>query len=866
MLSIIQRIFGSSNHSIKAFQKIVSEINTMERSMESISDESLRTKTSEFKKLLSQGKTLDDILVPVFAVVREAAKRTLNMRHFDVQLIGGITLHKGMIAEMKTGEGKTLVATLAAYLNSLEGNGVHIVTVNDYLAKRDSEWMKKLYEALNVTVGCITSNTSDEERKSAYKCDILYSTNNELGFDYLRDNMKFTREEMVQKGFNYAIVDEVDSILIDEARTPLIISGQVEQDNNIYKKIDKLIHNLKSEDYELEEKNKSVFLTESGTTKIEKLLLSHNLIPTDSSLYDTSNIVMMHYVNQALRAHKLFSIDKDYIVKNGNIIIIDEFTGRMMEGRRYSDGLHQALEAKENLNVNNENQTLASTTFQNYFRMYKKLAGMTGTASTESEEFWGIYRLQVIQIPTNVPVTRIDLNDDIYPTEEAKFNAVIDFVYECHKKLQPVLVGTISIEKSEILSKLLTKKKIAHSVLNARYHEQEAYIIAQAGKPGAVTIATNMAGRGTDIQLGGNSEMLAKTELANISNKQEKELKYKQLVEQVKKDKKRVINAGGLCIIGTERHESRRIDNQLRGRSGRQGDPGLSKFFLSLDDDLLRIFGSDKIKNVLQKLGMKKDEVIQHKWISKAIEKAQCKVESRNYDIRKSLLRFDDVINEQRKVIFEQRTQILDSESYDLSSMYQSLNQEIVNDIVQEKYCNLSKETTEILSAEVKKIYNIDLDTNKISTFELKDQIIDYINSIADNILSSKAQLFTKYHENLWNFAVKKVMMMSLDYLWREHLAALDCLKCGINLRSIAQKDPLNEFKIEAFSMLQAMLSKFNEMIIQKLSHLELENEAPLKDQSLINYSAFFNKVSRNEKCPCGSGKKYKHCHGYKII
>ncbi|QXK91595.1 preprotein translocase subunit SecA [Neoehrlichia mikurensis] len=864
MLSIIQRLFKSSHYnSIKAFQKIVSEINAIEKSLESISDELLYAKTSEFKELLKKGKTLDDILVQAFAVVREAAKRTLNMRHFDVQLIGGITLHKGMIAEMKTGEGKTLVATLAAYLNALEENGVHIVTVNDYLAKRDSEWMGKLYKALNITVGCITSNTSDEERRNAYKCDILYSTNNELGFDYLRDNMKFTRDEMVQRSFNYAIVDEVDSILIDEARTPLIISGQIEQNNDIYKQIDKLIYNLEDEDYELDEKNKSVFLTESGTTKIEKLLLSHQLISADSALYDTSNIVMMHYINQALRAHKLFFINKDYIVKNGNVIIIDEFTGRMMEGRRYSDGLHQALEAKENLNVNNENQTLASTTFQNYFRMYKKLAGMTGTASTESEEFWGIYRLQVIQIPTNVPIKRIDLNDDIYSTEEAKFNAVIDFIIECHKKLQPVLVGTISIEKSEILSKLLTKKKIVHSVLNARYHEQEAYIIAQAGKPGAVTIATNMAGRGTDIQLGGNAEMLAKTELANISNKQEKELKYKQLVDQVKQDKQRVIDAGGLCIIGTERHESRRIDNQLRGRSGRQGDPGLSKFFLSLDDDLLRIFGSDRIKNILQKLGMKKDEAIQHKWISKAIEKAQYKVESRNFDIRKSLLRFDDVINEQRKVIFEQRTKILDSESYDLSSIYQSLNQEIINSIIQEKYCNLSKETIEILSSEITKIYGVNIDINKINTFELKDQIIDYLNNVANDLLLNKAQIFTKYHENLWNFAVKKVMMMSLDYLWREHLSALDCLKCGINLRSIAQKDPLNEFKIEAFSMLQTMLSKFYEMIIQKLSHLELKNEAPLKSQFLVNYSSFFNKVSRNEKCPCGSGKKYKHCHGY---
>uniref|UniRef100_UPI00387E1723 preprotein translocase subunit SecA n=1 Tax=Anaplasma marginale TaxID=770 RepID=UPI00387E1723 len=572
----------------------------MEEGLSALSDSELFSKTSHFKELLASGQTLDDLLVPAFAVVRETARRVLNMRHFDVQLIGGIALHRCMIAEMKTGEGKTLVATLAAYLGALEGAGVHVVTVNDYLARRDSEWMGNIYQALGMSVGCITGSSSDEQRKAAYACDVLYSTNNELGFDYLRDNMKFGRESMVQRGFNYAIVDEVDSILIDEARTPLIISGPVERDSALYGRVDSLVRALTPEDYEVEEKNRSAFLTEEGAVKVEKMLLSMGLIPVGSSLYDTENIVMMHYVSQALRAHKLFAVDKDYIVKNGNVVIIDEFTGRMMEGRRYSDGLHQALEAKERLTVNSENQTLASTTFQNYFRMYRRISGMTGTAATEADEFLGTYNLQVMQIPTNVPVRRVDMDDDVYCTEEEKFEAVIDFIVECNKRLQPTLVGTISIEKSELLSEMLTKRGIKHSVLNARYHEKEAYIIAQAGRPGAVTIATNMAGRGTDIQLGGNPEMLAKDELSGITSDEERSAKYEQLVAQTKRDRDVVVAAGGLCIVGTERHESRRIDNQLRGRSGRQGDPGLSKFFLSLEDDLLRIFGSDKVKGMLK--------------------------------------------------------------------------------------------------------------------------------------------------------------------------------------------------------------------------------------------------------------------------
>ncbi|ABD45253.1 preprotein translocase, SecA subunit [Ehrlichia chaffeensis str. Heartland] len=861
MLSIAHKIFGSTNSRIiKSFHKVVQDINAIEHEIQLLSNEALKHKTIEFKEELKNGKTLDDILVPAFAVVREASKRVLNMRHFDVQLIGGIVLHKGMISEMKTGEGKTLVATLAAYLNALEGKGVHIVTVNDYLAKRDAEWMGELYSALGITVGCILTETNDLERKNAYNCDILYSTNNNLGFDYLRDNMKFSRDEMVQRGFNYAIVDEVDSILIDEARTPLIISGQVDQDIKMYKKIDNLIYELAEEDYELEEKNRNIFLTEAGITKIENLLIQHNLISSNTSLYDIDNIIIMHYITQALRAHKMFAVDKDYIIKDGNIVIIDEFTGRMMDGRRYSDGLHQALEAKEKLNINSENQTLASTTFQNYFRMYTKLSGMTGTAETESEEFLGIYNLQVVQIPTNIPVQRIDLNDDIYCTEEEKFNSVIKFISECHKKLQPVLVGTVSIEKSEMLSKLLTKNKLKHSVLNARYHEQEAYIIAQAGIPGTITIATNMAGRGTDIQLGGNLKMLAKTALANITDKEAIEIKYKQLTEKVNRDKEIAIQAGGLCVIGTERHESRRIDNQLRGRSGRQGDPGLSKFFLSLEDDLLRIFGSDKIKGVLQKLGMKKDEAIQHTWISRSIEKAQHKVESRNYDIRKSLLKFDNVINEQRKVVFDQRNKILDSDSYDISIIYRDLNSDIVNSIIHDKYYNLDDDTYKALSSEFTRIYNITLDYSTISNFESKDKVLEHLNETVDEHFAQKIEEFTLKDQKAWDHVVKKVMIMSLDYLWRDHLAALDSLKCGINLRSIAQKDPLNEFKAEAFSMLENMMSKFYELIIQRLSHLKFDIE--LNDTQRIEYNIHHSKISRNEKCPCGSGKKFKHCHG----
>ncbi|WP_264330509.1 preprotein translocase subunit SecA [Wolbachia endosymbiont (group B) of Erebia ligea] len=857
-LFFIKRIFGSTNKKIiKSFRKIAQQINALEQEMQSLSDEDLASKTAELKQELKNGKTLNDLLVPAFAVVREASRRFLNMRHFDVQLIGGMVLHNGMISEMKTGEGKTLVATLAAYLNSLEGKGVHVVTVNDYLAKRDTEWMSKLYNSLGVSVAFITNNLTDDERKKAYSADIVYSTNNELAFDYLRDNMKFSQEDMVQRGFNYAIVDEVDSILIDEARTPLIISGPLEENNQIYKHINKIVIKLVDSDYEVDEKSRAVFLTENGISRVEELLKSYNLIPGNSSLYDTSNIILTHYIDQALRAHKLFTADKDYIVKNGKVVIIDEFTGRMMEGRRYSDGLHQALEAKENLEIQHESQTLASVTFQNYFRMYNKLSGMTGTAATEAEEFRDIYRLNVVKIPTNVPVKRIDVDDEIYGTEKEKFSAVLKFIAECHTRLQPVLVGTVSIENSEKLSDLLKSHSLKHSVLNARYHEQEAYIIAQAGIPGSITIATNMAGRGTDIQLGGNVEMIAKIELEKIKNADEREKKYQEIVERVKKDKEIAIKAGGLCVIGTERHESRRIDDQLRGRSGRQGDPGLSKFFLSLEDDLMRIFGSDRMRNFLQRVGLKNNEAIHHPWINKALEKAQKKVEVRNYDVRKSLLKFDDVINNQRKVIFKQRNHILNNEINDLVEVYSEVNEDIIEGIVQSGYY---EDYVEDIAKEFHIRYGITLN---LAEFLNKQEALDYINDKIQEFFTEKEKYFNSQQTtDLWNTIVKQVMIMTLDHLWREHLSVLESLRQSINLRAMGQKDPLNEFKREAFLMFESMLEKWRELTIHRLAHFKLLDNQEIGNRSRSTKNSRLPKVSRNDKCPCNSGKKYKHCHG----
>ncbi len=845
---------------IKSFGKIVQQINALEPKMQSLSDEELASKTEEFKQELKNGKTLNSLLIPAFAVVREASRRFLNMRHFDVQLIGGMVLHNGMISEMKTGEGKTLVATLAAYLNSLEGKGVHVVTVNDYLAKRDAEWMRKLYNSLGVSVAFITNDLTDAERKEAYSADIVYSTNNELAFDYLRDNMKFSQEDMVQRGFNYAIVDEVDSILIDEARTPLIISGPIEENNQIYKLINKIVIKLIDSDYEVDKKGRAVFLTEDGISRVEELLRSYNLISEDSSLYDTTNMVMTHYVDQALRAHKLFTVDKDYIIKDGKVVIVDEFTGRIIESRRYSDGLHQALEAKENLEIQHENQTLASVTFQNYFRMYNKLSGMTGTAATEAEEFRDIYKLNVVKIPTNVPVKRIDIDDEIYGTEKEKFNAVLKFVEECHKRLQPILVGTVSIENSEKLSALLRSHSLKHSVLNARYHEQEAYIIAQAGAPGSITIATNMAGRGTDIQLGRNAEMIAKVELKKIKNTDEREKKYQEIVERVKRDREIAIKAGGLCVIGTERHESRRIDDQLRGRSGRQGDPGLSKFFLSLEDDLMRIFGSDRMRNFLQRVGLKDNEAIHHPWLNKALEKAQKKVEARNYDVRKSLLKFDDVINNQRKVIFEQRNHILGNEINGLFEVYSEVNKAIIEGVVQSGYY---EDYVEDLVKEFYTRYGITLNKEVLAEFLNKQEALDYVNDEIQKFFAEKEEYFnSQYATDLWNKVVKQVMVMTLDHLWREHLSILERLRQSINLRAMGQKDPLNEFKREAFLMFESMLEKWKEITVHRLAYFKLADNQEVSKRLHFIKRSNLPKVSRNDKCPCNSGKKYKHCHG----
>ncbi|MDG7055998.1 MAG: preprotein translocase subunit SecA [Wolbachia endosymbiont of Meromenopon meropis] len=855
-------MFGSMNKRIiKSFGKIVQQINALEPEMQNLSNEQLAGKTEEFKRELKNGKTLNELLVPAFAVVREASRRFLNMRHFDVQLIGGIVLHSGMISEMKTGEGKTLVATLAAYLNSLEGKGVHVVTVNDYLAKRDTEWMSKLYNSLGISVAFITNNLTDKERRDAYSADIIYSTNNELAFDYLRDNMKFSQDDMVQRGFNYAIIDEVDSILIDEARTPLIISGSMEENNQIYKHINKIVIKLVDSDYEIDEKNKSVFLTENGISRVEKLLRSYNLISENSSLYDTGNMIMTHYIDQALRAHKLFTADKDYIIKDGKIIIIDEFTGRMMEGRRYSDGLHQALEAKENLEIQHENQTLASVTFQNYFRMYNKLSGMTGTAATEAEEFLDIYKLNVVKIPTNMPIKRIDIDDEIYGTEKEKLNAVLRFIEECHKRLQPILVGTVSIENSEKLSSLLRIHALKHSVLNARYHEQEAYIIAQAGIPGNITIATNMAGRGTDIQLGGNAEMIAKVELNKIKNTDEREKKYQKIIERVKKDKEIAIKAGGLCVIGTERHESRRIDDQLRGRSGRQGDPGLSKFFLSLEDDLMRIFGSDRIRSFLQKIGLKNNEAIHHPWINKALEKAQKKVEARNYEVRKSLLEFDDVINNQRRVIFKQRNHILRNEINNLFEVYSEINENLINNIVQSGYY---EDYIEDIIKEFYIKYGITLNQQDLAKFLNKQEALDFINNKVQRFFTKKERYFNNQQmTDLWKPIVRQIMITTLDNLWREHLSILESLRQSINLRAIGQKSPLNEFKREAFFMFESMLEKWKELTIYRLAHFKLTDNQEIGNRLLHDTKKYdFPKVSRNDKCPCNSGKKYKHCHG----
>lgn len=799
MLALIHKLFGSkSSRIIDKLKNTVTEINTFEPKIKALSDQGLKAKTNEFKGRLKHGSTLEALLPEAFAVVREASFRSLQMRHFDVQLIGGIILHQGLIAEMKTGEGKTLVSTLAAYLNSLTGEGVHIVTVNDYLAKRDSAWMGRIYKALGVSVGCITGDIAEESRKAAYLCDITYATNNELGFDYLRDNMRFDSEEMVQRKLNFAIIDEVDSILIDKARTPLIISGPTEQNVQVYNRISRLIGKILETDLILDEKNRNIILTEEGQEHVEELLLNAGLLRENSSLYDMENLNIVHHLDQSLKAHKLFHKDKDYIVSNGKIIIIDEFTGRMMEGRRFSDGLHQGLEAKENVKIENENQTLASITFQNYFRMYKKLAGMTGTAATEAEELSHIYNLEVVQIPTHMPVKRVDEEDEIYATEEEKFKAIIALVKQCHEKQQPLLIGTVNISNSEKLSYELKKHKLRHSVLNAKYHEQEAEIIAQAGRPGSITIATNMAGRGTDIKLGGNYDLL----------------KEKISLQQFEEDQKIVIEAGGLYVLGTERHESRRIDNQLRGRSGRQGDPGKSKFFLSLEDDLLRIFGSGRIKTILQKLGLKDNEAIFHPWISRALEKAQKKVENRNYEIRKTLIKFDDVINDQRKIVFSERNSIIGKSTEALlkeRNAREDYNFLIISEEINTQLLEAAKlrnfYDTEKLQTEISAIYNIELEG-----LEKIDNIEEYIQEKTSQIIKEKEASYPT--EEILTEIKKRIMLSTLDQLWKEHLHFLDHLRVTVNLRAIGQKNPLNEFKHEAFYAFQNLLHKWNEIVI----------------------------------------------------
>lgn len=868
--------FGTSNErSLKAYQKRLPEINQLEPEIQALDDVALANKTAEFRQRLADGETLDNLLPEAFAVVREASKRVLGMRHFDVQLIGGMVLHDGKVAEMRTGEGKTLVATLAVYLNALSGKGVHVVTVNDYLASRDAAEMGRLYSFLGMNVGTIIADLSDIERKAAYAADITYGTNNEFGFDYLRDNMKYSLDEMVQRPFNYAIVDEVDSILIDEARTPLIISGVADDSSDLYRSVNEIIKEIVKDpaNYEKDEKFRNVIPTELGTEHIEQLMREKGVLK-EGGLYDTHNIALVHHMQQALRAHTLFARDVDYIVRNNKVILIDEFTGRMMDGRRYSDGLHQALEAKEHVEIQQENQTLASITFQNYFRLYPKLAGMTGTAMTEADEFAEIYKLDVVSIPTNLKVQRKDEHDEIYLTAAEKYDAVSQLIEEVHKKKQPILVGTTSIEKSEHLSNLLNKKGIKHNVLNARFHEKEAQIVAQAGVPGAITIATNMAGRGTDIKLGGNVDMLIHQQLSHIENEDERLKQETALKEKVQKDHELVKESGGLFVIGTERHESRRIDNQLRGRSGRQGDPGNSRFFLSLEDDLMRIFGSERMGGMLQKMGLKKGEAIVHPWINKALEKAQKKVEARNFDMRKNTLKYDDVINDQRKEVYSQRREYMALE--DVSEVIASMRHDVINMLI-EKYIPEKSfaEQWHIneLTADVKRILNLDLPIKKWS--EEKDISIDTleerITKAANEMMATKV---ANYGVSIMRYVEKQVLLTTLDSVWKEHLLRLDQMRQGIGLRAYGQKDPLNEYKKEAFVLFNYMLDELRERITSLLAKVEVnvsddEGENSSSDlleegspQTLSDAPKEWADTPRNAPCPCGSGKKFKHCHG----
>ena len=929
--AVARKLFGSANERrIRSYQPRVAEINALEPELAALSDEALKARTAELKKQVADGASLDDILVPAFATVREAAKRTIGQRHFDVQLIGGMILHEGKIAEMKTGEGKTLVATLAVYLNAVSGRGVHVVTVNDYLAKRDAEWMGQIYNFLGLSVGNIVHGLDDEQRKKAYDCDVTYGTNNELGFDYLRDNMKYRLEDMVQRGHIFAIVDEVDSILIDEARTPLIISGPLDDRSEFYNTIDSYIPALDKADYDVDEKQRTVALTEAGMEKLERRLEAAGQLKGES-LYDVENVSVVHHVNQALRAHTLFQRDKDYIVRNGEVVIIDEFTGRMMPGRRYSEGLHQALEAKEHQPIQPENQTLASITFQNYFRMYEKLAGMTGTALTEADEFLDIYNLDVLEVPTNMPLVRIDDDDEVYRTAKEKYRSIITLIEDCKLRGQPVLVGTTSIEKSEQLADMLreagweahdftdpnafaalysgddgaTKTKV-FAILNARYHEQEAFIVSQAGVPGAITIATNMAGRGTDIQLGGNADMRIRQEITDIEDPRarEKDPRADEIRAQIARLKEKALKAGGLFVLGTERHESRRIDNQLRGRSGRQGDPGHSKFFLSLEDDLMRIFGSDKLDGMLTKLGLKENEAIIHPWINKALEKAQQKVEARNFDIRKNLLKFDNVMNDQRTVIFEERLDLMRDEAVD--ETVAGMRRSVVEDLI-------AKHIPPNAYAEQWDIAGLDNALREVLTLEAPvkewakeegiadEEMRERIERRADEHMAGKV---AKWGPDVMRYVEKSILLQTLDHLWREHLVMLEHLRQVIGLRGYGQRDPLNEYKAEAFSLFEAMMARLREAVTGQLMRVEVVQQPPEEPAQQLPYMeahkvdpatgedemapalapmlvgngngaqsgaqaernpkdpASWGKVGRNELCPCGSGKKFKHCHG----
>ncbi|MDD2877242.1 MAG: preprotein translocase subunit SecA [Acidiphilium sp.] len=906
-VSIARAVFGTTNErSLKAYRRRIESINALEPGMAALDDAALQAKTDSFRTRIASGEKLDDLLPEAFAVCREGAKRALGMRHFDVQLIGGMVLHDGKIAEMKTGEGKTLVATLPVYLNALSGKGVHVVTVNDYLARRDAEWMGRLYNFLGLSVGVIVPGIEDDERRAAYACDITYGTNNEFGFDYLRDNMKYALADMVQRDFNYAIVDEVDSILIDEARTPLIISGPSDEPTELYGQVDVLVKVLAEDPahYDKDEKFKTVNLTEAGSERVEQMLADSGLL-TEGNLYDVFNISLVHHVQQSLRAHTLFTRDVDYIVKNGQVIIIDEFTGRMMEGRRYSDGLHQALEAKEHVTVERENQTLASITFQNYFRLYPKLSGMTGTAMTEADEFEEIYKLLVVEVPTNVPVSRKDSDDEVYRSADEKYQAVAGLIEECRTRGQPVLVGTTSIEKSEVISNLLKSKGVVHSVLNARFHEQEATIVADAGAPGAVTIATNMAGRGTDIKLGGNLESRLKAELATFDPAR-RAAREAEIRAEIDAAHDQVKAAGGLFVIGTERHESRRVDNQLRGRSGRQGDPGASRFFLSLDDDLMRIFGSDRMGPMLQKLGLKEGEAIIHPWINKALEKAQKKVEARNFDTRKNLLKYDDVMNNQRKEVYAQRREFMraDSVADVIGDMRADTIAEIVERRIPTKAYAEQWESAE-LTEDVRRIFGLDLPIVEWAAEEGIDET-HLRERIAETVDAQMAAKTANFGPDFMRFLEKSILLQTLDHLWKEHLLALDHLRQGIGLRAYGQRDPLNEYKSEAFALFSAMLEDLKEQVASALAHVELGTDpadnGPIFDPAamienhpentlyggdlalaespvattigpmpITNFRAeavdparpeTWSATPRNAPCPCGSGTKFKYCHG----